>query len=42
MFLFLINILEKKLLKIDKRDVPNKSVMDGKMSRNQINVQHVY
>ena len=35
-------MLDWKILKIDKRDVPNKSVMDGKTSHNQINVQHVY
>ena len=32
----------KKFLKINKRDVPNKGVMVGKSSEEQINVQHVY
>ena len=33
---------EKEFLKINKRDVPNKDVMVGKSSEEQINVQHVY
>ena len=33
---------EKKILKFNKRDVPNKSVMEGKTSPELINVQHVY
>ena len=32
----------EKILKINKRDVPNKDVMVGKSSEEQINVQHVY
>ena len=32
----------KKFLKINKRDVPNKGVMVGKSSEDQINMQHVY
>ena len=28
------NLLDRKILKINKRDVPNKSVMDGKTSHN--------
>ena len=33
---------EETFLKINKRDVPNKVVMDGKSYKKQINVQHVY
>ena len=33
-FLVLTNMLDRKILKINKRDVPNKSVMDGKTSHN--------
>ena len=32
----------EKILKINKRDVPNKGVMVGKSSEEQMNVQHVY
>ena len=35
-------MLEKKFLKINKSDVPNKGVMVGKSSEEEINVQHVY
>ena len=31
-----------KFLKINRCDVPNKGVMVGKSSEEQINVQHVY
>ena len=37
-----ISVGKKKILKINKRDVPNKGVMDGKSSEKLINVQHVY
>ena len=37
-----ITCWEKKFLKIDKRDVPNKDVMVGKSSEEQINVRYVY
>ena len=30
----LVNMLDRKILKINKRDVPNKNVMDGKTSHN--------
>ena len=30
------------MFKINKRDVPNKGVMVGKSSEEQINVHHVY
>ena len=35
--------VERKIfLKINKRDVPNKGVMVGKSSEEQINMKHVY
>ena len=33
---------KENFLKIDKRDVPNKDVMVGKSSEEQINVRYVY
>ena len=33
---------EDFFLKINKRVVPNKGVLDGKLSQKEINVQHVY
>ena len=48
-FLPLINVhwfkemcWEEYFLKINKRVVPNKSMLDGKLSQKEINVQHVY